>query len=93
MKNVLFMVVLCVLLLTGGTTLYASSLPSPKATDLAQSALVRLVADSVAEHYLQVLIDAERGDHLRTIQTIDPHFGNGEPESIHIDYTISIDSL
>ena len=93
MKNVLSVMMLCVPLLTGGAMVYASNTPPQKATDLAQSALVKLVADSVAEDYLQVLIDSERGKHLRAIQKTDPHYSDKAPESTHIDHTISIDSI
>lgn len=93
MKKAVFVLMLCVPLLMGGTSLYASNMPPQKSTELVNSALVRLVADSVAEDYLRVLIDSARAKQLRTIRKTDPHYSDKAPESTRIDYPISIGSI
>jgi len=93
MKKVISVLMLCAPLLMGGTALYASNTPPQRATDLVNSALVRLAADSVTEDYLQALINSKRGNRLRTIRKTDPHYSDKAPESTRVDFPISMGSI
>jgi len=77
MKRVLFFVVIvCVLFVTGGTMLYASNAPVAQKgiVDLADRILPQPVMADAARDYLQALMDAEKTQDFEAVSQVAGYF-------------------